>query len=78
MEEYKGINYDKHIWEGWRVRDFIDELDWQLLGIMANQFRVKPLETKADLKAWCMDNQPYYKRYIPEVVNHFAKQYGLK
>jgi hypothetical protein len=25
-----------------------------------------------------MDNQPYYKKYIPEVVNYFAKKYSIK
>lgn len=23
----KKINYDKHVYEGWRVKDFIEELD---------------------------------------------------
>ena len=23
------------------------------------------------VKQWCMDNKPYYKKYIPDVVNYF-------
>lgn len=30
------INYDKEIWEGWKVIDFINELKPQLDAIMSN------------------------------------------
>lgn len=30
----RAINYDKHIWEGWKVIDFINELKPQLDMIM--------------------------------------------
>lgn len=72
------INFDKHIWEGWTVKAFIDELE--PLADMAMQGRSidKPFKSKAELKEWCMDNQPYYKKYIPDVVNYFAQKYGLK
>ena len=69
---------NKHIWEGWTVQSFITELEWLLERIQTNNSHVKPLTTKAELKAWCKDNQPYYKKHIPEVVNHFAKKYNLK
>ena len=36
------------------------------------------IEKKAELKSWCIDNQPYYKKYIPEVVNYFIKKYNIK
>ena len=65
------INYDKHIWEGWTVLDFINELQWQIDLIMSNGSWQKPFKTKKELKEWCMHNQPYYKKYIPDVVNHF-------
>ena len=37
-----------------------------------------PIKTKEDLKKWCIDNQPYYKKYVPEIVEHFADKYNLK
>jgi hypothetical protein len=72
------INFKKHIWEGWRVLDFINELEPTLDNIMKNYFRERIIKNKTDLKKWCMENQPYYKKYIPEVVNYFANKYNLK
>ncbi len=72
------INYEKMIWEGWTVQDFIDDLEPQLTMIMYGQSWQAPFTTKEDLKKWCADNQPYYKKPIKEVVEHFANQYGLK
>ena len=34
----------------------------------------KPFTSKEELKRWCMDNQPYYKKYIPEVVTYFQNK----
>ena len=72
------INLDKEIWEGWRVKDFIENLEMPLQMIMGGQSWMRPITNKADLKRWCMDNQPYYKRCIPDVVNYFAKKYNIK
>lgn len=72
------INLEKHIWEGWRVLDFINELEPILDNIMKNYFGERIIKNKTDLKKWCMSNQPYYKKYIPEVVNYFANKYNLK
>lgn len=74
----KEINYNKHIWEGWTVADFIEELDAQIMMIMNGLSWHKPFKTKAELKDWCKNNQPYYKKPIPEVVEHFAKKYCIK
>ncbi len=68
----KTIDYNKHIWEGWLVQDFIDELN-QFIGFQNQKFK-----SKKELKEFCKDNQPYYKKHIPEVVEHFAQQYNLK
>ncbi len=65
------INRDKHIWEGWTVGAFIDDLEPSFNQIINSQSWQKPFETKDELKKWCMDNQPYYKKYIPDVVNYF-------
>lgn len=72
------INFDKHIWEGWTVQSFIDELELQADMIMQGQSWRKPFKSKAELKEWCIDNQPYYKKHIPDVVNYFAQKYKLK
>lgn len=31
-----------------------------------------------ELADWCRDNQPYYKKRIPEVNSYFARMYNLK
>ena len=74
------INYNKHIWEGWTVQSFIDELKPQFdRGVsFAKEFDIEPFKDKEELKKWCMDNQPYYKKHIPEVVNYFCNQLNIK
>jgi len=72
------MNLNRHIWEGWTIQDFIDDLSFQLDMIMTNKSWKSPLTSKKELKVWCMDNQPYYKKHIPEVVNYFSKKYNLK
>lgn len=54
---------DKHIWEGWTVQCFIDEL--------TPLFNYQPKMNNAELKEWVKSNQPYYKKHIPEVYIHF-------
>jgi hypothetical protein len=68
------VNLDKHIWEGWTVGDFINDLEPMFNQIQSNasSWGNKAFKTKDDVKKWCMDNQPYYKKYIPDVVNYFA------
>ncbi len=61
----------KHIWEGWTVQDFIDELELTFLYV------VDRLKTREQLKEWCMSEQPYYKRHIPEVYNHFLSKSNI-
>ena len=69
---------DKHIWEGWTVGDFIEDLRLQLEMIMNGASWKAPFLSKKELAEWCDENQPYYKKRIPEVVNYFAKLYALK
>ena len=68
------INLNKHIWEGWTVQSFIDELEPTFNQIMNDQSWQKPFKTKDELKEWCKDNQPYYKKHIPDVVNYFLSK----
>ena len=65
------MNLDRHVWEGWTVQSFIDELEPSFNQIMEGNSWQKPFTSKDELKKWCMDNQPYYKKHIPEVVNYF-------
>jgi hypothetical protein len=67
----------KHIWEGWTVQDFIDDLEPQFNMIMSNNSWQKPFKSKQEVKEWCKDNQPSYKKHIPDVCNHFIKKAGL-
>ena len=68
------INLQKHIWEGWTVSDFIEELEPTFDMIKAGQSYMKPFRSSDELKAWCKDNQPYYKKHIPEVFNYFKNK----
>ena len=71
------INYKRHVYEGWTVQDYIDELEPQITMIMNGQSWRKPFATREDLARFCTENQSYYKKPIPEVINHFARRYGL-
>ena len=68
------MNTNRHIWEGWTVQNFIDDLEPSFNQIMSGQSWQKPFKSKEELKKWCMENQPYYKKYIPEVVTYFTKK----
>ena len=76
-EQAIGSAIDKHIWEGWTVRDFIEALKPELDLIMTGQSWRKPLTTKKALEAWCADNQPYYREPINEVTTYLAVLYGI-
>ena len=58
------MNRDKHIWEGWTVGDFIDDVE-PIFNMCA------PFHDKQSLKLWVAQEQPYYKKHIPEVYNYF-------
>ena len=65
---------NKHIWEGWLVQDFINALEPQFNMIQNGNSWQKPFTNKEYLRKWCMENQPYYKKHIPEVTNYFLKK----
>jgi hypothetical protein len=71
-------NLNRHIAEGWTPQYFINELAPIVDMIQQGKSWKKPFKDKAELKAWCIDNQPYYKQHVPEVVNYFADKYGIK
>jgi len=68
---------DRHIYEGWKISDFIEALEPQFNMINQNSSWQKGFESYDDLKKWCKDNQPYYKKHIPEVYNYFKKKVKL-
>jgi hypothetical protein len=38
---------------------------------------IKPMHTKAEIKKYTSENQPYYKKTIPDVVEYFCNKYGI-
>lgn len=72
------MNLNKHIWEGWTVQDFIDELEIEISMIMNRESFIEPFKNRKELAKYCKDNQPYYKKEIPEVVEFFANKYNIK
>ncbi len=73
------MNRDKHIWEGWTVGDFIDDIEPSFDTIQnGNDWGLNTrFKDKSELKKWVKDNQPYYKKHIPEVYNYFLHKSGL-
>ena len=72
------MNRDKHIWEGWTVGDFIDELEPSFNAIQNNGgFWFNRFKDKEKLKEWVKSEQPYYKKHIPEVYNYFLQKSNL-
>tara|TARA_Y100001963_G_scaffold69024_1_gene96144 strand:- start:245 stop:448 length:204 start_codon:yes stop_codon:yes gene_type:complete len=61
------MNRNKHIWEGWTVGCFIDDLELT--------YKYQTFNSKDDIKKWCKSEQPYYKRHIPEVANYFINKW---
>ena len=73
------MDRDKHIWEGWTVGDFIDEIEPTFDRITKNDdwFMEKTFDSKQELKKWIKSEQPYYKKHIPEVYKYFLNKSGL-
>ena len=72
------INLEKHIWEGWTVGAFIQDLEPMFDVIMCGQSWKKPFTTKQEVKKWCMNMQSGYKNYIPDVVKYFVEKAKIK
>lgn len=74
----KNIDYNREVWEGWLVKDFIEALEDDISDIMDDVSIIPPFRNKDELKKYCMENQPYYKKHVPEVVEHFANKYNIR
>ena len=72
------IDFNKHIYEGWTVGNFIEELQPELDMIQTGNSYMKPITTKPELRKWIGENQPYYKKPVSEVVNYFCNRYAIK
>jgi len=71
-------DFDKEIWEGWTVGDFIKKLYPILSRIQDGHSWQSPITTSEGLRTWLKDNQPYYKRHIPEVFQYFKTKYKIE
>lgn len=71
-------NLNRDVWEGWTPKDFIDALSNEIHMIMTGNSWREPFKSKKELIAYIEDNQPYYKKSIPEVNAYFAEKYNLK
>lgn len=68
---------EREVWEGWTVGDFIAHLESEFYMIMNNQAIHPPFRDGEQLKNWLKDNQPYYKKHIPEVYKYFKTKANL-
>jgi len=66
------MKVDKHIWEGWTVGDFIDEIE--PIFNMKLSFQQHPWLSESSLKKWVSSEQPYYKKHKPEVYEYFKNK----
>ena len=51
------VEPQKHISEGWKVQDFIDDLEPQVNQIYEENSIHKPFKNRQELKKWCMENR---------------------
>lgn len=72
------IDFQKEIWEGWTVLNFIEELEPELDQIMKACSYIKAFQTLDEMTRYIVSHQPYYKEKIPEIIEYFGDRYGLK
>lgn len=71
------VDYYKEVWEGWKVIDFINEIEISVDYIISHCLPEDIKLTRKQLEELCIREQPYYKRVIPDVVNYFANKYQI-
>jgi hypothetical protein len=71
-------NMNRNIFEGWTPQCFVDVLEPTVDMVMKGQSWWQPFKNKDELKTFLRDEQPYYKKDIPEVIKYFSKKYGIK
>ena len=80
-ENNYGVNIEKHIWEGWKVIDFINQIEPTLEIILSNHrdsfyCDKKPFKSRDEFNSSVKMEQPYYSKYIPGVVSYFTRKYA--
>ena len=80
-ENNYGVNIEKHIWEGWKVIDFINQIEPTLEIILSNHrdsfyCDKKPFKSRDEFNSSVKMEQPYYSKYIPGVVSYFSRKYA--
>lgn len=72
--------FNKHIWEGWRVVDFINELEPSLDNIMdfseSRAYCEPMLKSKAEIKEWVRSHLSYTTKALNEVTRYFVDKYN--
>lgn len=84
LHYYKEIaekyQFNKHIWEGWRVVNFINELEPtldRLMDFIEGQVSCEPrFRSKAEIKNWVKNNLPYTTKALNEVTKYFVDKYN--
>ena len=71
-------HFDKHIWEGWEVRDFIRYIENDLDRIMEyGQMYAEPaLHNKQELSDWIKGHLPYTIKAHRYVLKYFTDKYN--
>ena len=74
----KKYHFDKHIWEGWRIRDFIDCLEPTLDRMMeyGMTYAEPVLKSKDEIKTWVKSRLPYTTKALKEVSKYFIDKYN--
>ena len=80
-ENNYGVDVEKHIWEGWRVIDFINHIEPTMKIMLSNHCDSfycdnKPFKARDEFKTSVKMEQPYYSKYIPGVVSYFTRKYA--
>jgi molybdopterin converting factor small subunit len=72
--------FNKHIWEGWTVGDFVAELEPSLDRIMdfseSRAYNEPAFRTKSEIKNWVRNNLPYTTKALNEVTKYFVDKYN--
>lgn len=68
------MNRNREVWEGWTVQNFIDDIEPIFRMIQEGKSWYPAITSEGELKKWLIDEQPYYKKHIPEVFEYFREQ----
>ena len=70
--------FDKHIWEGWEVGDFIRYIENDLDRLMefGYTFAEPRLKTKQELSDWIKGHLPYTTKAHRYVLKYFKDKYN--